>query len=226
MSDISLFHTTHSKLTPKKISGELLPSGHIYVNWNQLGKHGNVRRYVIHYKSLNSNRVGDLFCGFCSARTSVCSRAMQFASHGKRNILLWEKFNRDICMKFMSVESIDRIEFLKPVLVLKYKQKHWIKHQYFVWRRFRQNDQTCNRLIFRKLTPDWVWLEWEKSKDVQQTDIRCFQLNTNGETTAVLPATENRFVFNDGEIGQRYIFQLEVKIFEDLISSIYFYVHQ
>ena len=64
MSDISLFHTTHSKLTPKKISGELLPTGHIYINWNQLGKHGNVRRYVIHYKSLNSNRVGDLFVVF------------------------------------------------------------------------------------------------------------------------------------------------------------------
>lgn len=66
-------------------------------------------------------------------------------------------------------------------------------------------------------------MEWEKSKDVQQTDIRCFQLITNGETTAVLPATENRFVFNDGEIGQRYIFQLEVKLFEDQISAMFFF---
>jgi hypothetical protein len=47
-------------------------------------------------------------------------------------------------------------------------------------------------------------------------------LNIDGETTAVLPSTESQFVINDGEIGRRYIIQLEVrlenKIFEISIS--------
>lgn len=90
MSDISLFHTTHSKLTPRKITGELLPSGHIYVNWNRLVTHGNVRRYVIHYKSLNSNRVGDLFVIFLVEEfpfaLESCSSRLT-----KRGILYFEK---------------------------------------------------------------------------------------------------------------------------------------
>lgn len=60
MSDVALFHATHSKLPARKISGELLSTGHVKVDWSQLPKHDNTRRYVIHWKSLNSNRVGEL----------------------------------------------------------------------------------------------------------------------------------------------------------------------
>ena len=60
MSDIALFHSTQSKLPARKIHGELLSTGHIRVDWSELPKHANTRRYVMHWKSLNSNRVGEL----------------------------------------------------------------------------------------------------------------------------------------------------------------------
>ena len=67
--------------------------------------------------------------------------------------------------------------------------------------------------FYRKSTPDFIWLEWEKSNDVRLSDIEYFRLMINGQSTAVLPPTENRFVVNDGEFGERYIFQLQVRFF-------------
>ena len=83
-----------------------------------------------------------------------------------------------------------------------------------------------NSNISRKLSPDCIWLEWEKSNDIQQGNVSCYRLNTNGQTTAVLPANESRFVFNEGEVGRRYVFQLEVRMFSDHVSSINFHHDQ
>jgi len=65
----------------------------------------------------------------------------------------------------------------------------------------------------RKSTPDFIWLEWEKSDDVGLSDIKLYKLIINGQTKAFLPVTENKFVVTDGELRKRYIFQLEVRIF-------------
>ena len=54
MTDSALFD---SKITPAKISLKLLSNGHISVDWSDLPKHRNARQCVIHYKSLNTNRV-------------------------------------------------------------------------------------------------------------------------------------------------------------------------
>jgi hypothetical protein len=69
-----------------------------------------------------------------------------------------------------------------------------------------------NFQFYRKSTPDFIWLEWEKSNDVRLSDIECFKLMINGQTKAIFPPTENKFVVNDGELGERYIFQLEVRL--------------
>jgi len=61
----------------------------------------------------------------------------------------------------------------------------------------------------RKSTPDFIWLEWENSKD----DVQCYRLIINGQNKVILPPTENNFVVNDGELGERYIFQLEVMFY-------------
>ncbi len=66
---------------------------------------------------------------------------------------------------------------------------------------------------YRKSTPDFIWLEWEKSDNIRLSDIESYKLIINGQTKATLPLTENKFVVNDGEFGQRYIFKLEVRIF-------------
>jgi hypothetical protein len=65
--------------------------------------------------------------------------------------------------------------------------------------------------FYRKSTPDFIWLEWEKSNDVLLTDIVSYKLMINGQNKAIFPATENYFVVNDGELGERYKFQLEVR---------------
>jgi hypothetical protein len=70
--------------------------------------------------------------------------------------------------------------------------------------------------ICSKLTPDFIWLEWEKSEDIQLSDIESYKLIINGQTKAILSPTENKFVVNDGQFGQRYIFQLEVSFFEEI----------
>ena len=50
-SDVSLSQAN------SKISLKLLPNGHIFVDWSDLPKHQNSRQCVLHYKSLNNNRV-------------------------------------------------------------------------------------------------------------------------------------------------------------------------
>ncbi len=67
--------------------------------------------------------------------------------------------------------------------------------------------------MYRKSTPDFIWLEWEKSDNIPLTDIICYKLIINGQTKALLPSTETKYVVNDGELGQRYIFQIEVSLF-------------
>ena len=57
----------------------------------------------------------------------------------------------------------------------------------------------------RKSTPDSVWLGWTSS-----ADIHSYRLIVNGVTKAVLPATSDRFVVDDGMSGQHYAFKLEV----------------
>ncbi|CAF4381065.1 unnamed protein product [Rotaria sp. Silwood2] len=61
-----------------------------------------------------------------------------------------------------------------------------------------------------KSTPDFIILEWEKSNDVKLSDIESYKLIINGESKAMLPSTDNKFVVNDGEFGKRYIFRLEM----------------
>jgi hypothetical protein len=56
-SDVALSHLTNSKLQQTKIFLELLPNGHIFVDWSDLPIHRNSRQCVLHYKSLNNNRV-------------------------------------------------------------------------------------------------------------------------------------------------------------------------
>jgi hypothetical protein len=69
------------------------------------------------------------------------------------------------------------------------------------------------RVLFnRKSTPDFIWLEWEKSADVQLSDIKSYNLIINGETKVVFTSKVNKFVVNDGEIGEQYIFQLKVRL--------------
>jgi hypothetical protein len=67
--------------------------------------------------------------------------------------------------------------------------------------------------LYRKSTPDFVLLEWEKSDAVPLSDIIAYKLIINGQTKALLPPTETRYVVNDGKLGQRYIFQIEVSLF-------------
>jgi hypothetical protein len=67
--------------------------------------------------------------------------------------------------------------------------------------------------LYRRSTPDFIWLEWEQSDKVQLSDIASYKAIINGQTTALLPPTETKYVVNDGELGQRYIFQIEVSFF-------------
>lgn len=70
-----------------------------------------------------------------------------------------------------------------------------------------------NRLYFsRKTTPDFVQLEWEKPNDVHSADIQSYKLNVNEDTIAVLPSNINSFVVNDGNLGERYLFQIDVRV--------------
>ncbi len=55
----SLFHTANSEIVVKP-----LLNGHIHVDWSNLPKHRNIRQYVIHYKSLNTNKVRKFFFFF------------------------------------------------------------------------------------------------------------------------------------------------------------------
>ena len=77
----------------------------------------------------------------------------------------------------------------------------------------------------RKSTPAFVWVEWKKSDDARLKDIESYKLNINGETIAVLPSTENQFVINDGDIGRRYLIQIEVRL-ENQIFGINFSVYR
>ncbi|CAF1289625.1 unnamed protein product [Rotaria sordida] len=61
-----------------------------------------------------------------------------------------------------------------------------------------------------KSTPDFITLEWEKSNDVKLSDIELYKLIINGNSKAMLPSTENKFVVNDGKFGKRYVFRLEM----------------
>lgn len=55
-TDASSFDTT-SAGTPTKISLRLLRNGNVSVDWSELPRSGKVRHCIIHYKSLNNNRV-------------------------------------------------------------------------------------------------------------------------------------------------------------------------
>ncbi len=55
-ADAFLFDSITSNIRPK-IFLKLSPNGHIFVDWSHLPRHENVRQCVIHYKSLNNNRV-------------------------------------------------------------------------------------------------------------------------------------------------------------------------
>lgn len=76
-------------------------------------------------------------------------------------------------------------------------------------RRRKSNRLFCK--FSRKTSPDFVHLEWEKPKEVHSADIQAYRLNSNGDTIAVLPSDINSFVVNDGELGGRYLFQIEVR---------------
>jgi hypothetical protein len=54
-SNNSLFYTANSQIILK-----LLPNGYIHVDLSTLPKQRNARQYVIHYKSLNTNRVREV----------------------------------------------------------------------------------------------------------------------------------------------------------------------
>lgn len=56
-SEDFLFHSITSKIIRTKISVKLLPNGYLFVDWSDLPKYRKTRQYVIHYKSLNTNRV-------------------------------------------------------------------------------------------------------------------------------------------------------------------------
>jgi hypothetical protein len=56
-SEVSLFDSKNSKTLRTKILLTLLSNGHIFVDWKDLPKHRNIRRCVIHYKSLNTKQV-------------------------------------------------------------------------------------------------------------------------------------------------------------------------
>ena len=56
-------------------------------------------------------------------------------------------------------------------------------------------------------TPDYITIEWSSS-----VESRSSTLIINGDAKVVLPADEDRFVMNDGRLGQRYTFQLEVRV--------------
>ena len=64
-SDAILFCPVHPAIQTKvrrtKISLNLLANGHIFIDWNDLPTHQNIREYVVHYKSLNNNRVKQSF---------------------------------------------------------------------------------------------------------------------------------------------------------------------
>jgi hypothetical protein len=77
----SLFHTANSEIVLKP-----LPKGHIHVDWSNLPKHRNIRQYVIHYKSLNTNKVRKFFF-FSLNKTLICNRVKCYVSHGKSKIL-------------------------------------------------------------------------------------------------------------------------------------------
>jgi hypothetical protein len=63
-SDVLASHSINSKLQQTKISLKLLPNGHIFVDWSDLPKHRTFRQCIIHYKSLNNNRVKKYFFYF------------------------------------------------------------------------------------------------------------------------------------------------------------------
>lgn len=66
---------------------------------------------------------------------------------------------------------------------------------------------------YSESTPDFLILEWEPSKKVKISDIQWYKVIINGDTVALLPPTETRYVVNDGQLGKRYFFRLEVKLF-------------
>ncbi len=45
------------------------------------------------------------------------------------------------------------------------------------------------------------------------SDIESFKLLINGEIKVVFPSIEKKFSFNDGKLGERYVFLLEVRVF-------------
>lgn len=70
--------------------------------------------------------------------------------------------------------------------------------------------RSMNLYLNSEATPDYVWLEWKKSDEVHLTDIKMYKLVINGETKVILPSEETRYVFSDGDVGEKYIFQIEV----------------
>ncbi|UJR22537.1 hypothetical protein I4U23_025586 [Adineta vaga] len=88
----------------------------------------------------------------------------------------------------------------------------------------RAQIQTINsnegpRLRVTKATPDFIWLEWNKPEEVLVTDIKSYKVVVNGQTKVVLPPEENRYVFNDGQVAKKYIFQIEMIRKDQKISS-------
>ena len=56
-------------------------------------------------------------------------------------------------------------------------------------------------------TPDYMTIQWQTS-----AETRSSTLIMNGDTKVILPNDEDRFVVNDGRLGQRCTFQLEVRV--------------
>ena len=59
-SDNLLLHSMNSNTQRPKVFLQLLPNGHIFVDWSNLPKHRKIRQCVIHYKTLNNNRVNKI----------------------------------------------------------------------------------------------------------------------------------------------------------------------
>ena len=107
-SDDLLLHSINSNTQHPKISLQLLPNGHIFVDWNDLPKHRKIRQCVIHYKSLNNNRVNRK--SFFSQIKFLSIRVMLYESHVKNKILSYKKFNQGIYTKYMYVLLVVRIK--------------------------------------------------------------------------------------------------------------------
>ncbi|CAF1177385.1 unnamed protein product [Adineta ricciae] len=75
------------------------------------------------------------------------------------------------------------------------------------------------RLRVTEATPDYVWLEWKKSDEVHLTDIKMYKLVINGETKVILPSEETRYVVSDGNVGEKYVFQIEMLRKDGKIAS-------